>query len=66
MIRVELRDDHCVRCGSSLEGAEYVERERVTYVSGEFAGERGSVIVCECDCGATTVVAYSVDLRPAA
>ena len=66
MIRTELREDQCVGCGSSLEQVEHVERERVTFARGEYAGEPGSVMVCECDCGATTVVAYSVDLRPAA
>ena len=49
-----------------MEGAEYVKRHEVVYATGEFYGEPGTVIVCECDCGATTVVAYSVDLRPAA
>ena len=66
MIRAELCDDQCVGCGSSLERAEHVERERVTFARGEYAGERGDVVPAECDCGHTTVIALSVDLRPAA
>ena len=65
MIRSELRDDQCVGCGAALHGAE-VNRAAVTFARGEYAGERGVVIVAECSCGATSVIPLCVDLRPAA
>lgn len=66
MIRSELRDDQCVGCGASLDRAEYVERHEVVFAKGEFAGERGIIVLAECSCGITSVVPLCVDLRRAA
>ena len=66
VIRSELHDDQCVGCGDQLSVADYVQRASVTFARGEYAGERGVVIVAECSCGATSVVPLSVNLRPAA
>ena len=66
VIRAELYDSHCVGCGASLARAASVERKNVTYTAGEFAGERGTVIVAECACGLITEIPFSVDLGRAA
>ena len=66
MIRAELHDDHCSGCGAPLIQAEYIERHDVTFATGEFRGEPGTVIVAECGCGATSVVPLCVNLRRAA
>ena len=66
MIRAELRHDSCYGCGASLSTAEHLERHEITFASGEFRGEPGTVIVAECRCGITSVIPFSVDLRRAA
>ena len=66
MIRSELRGDFCPACEGRLGAADYLERHDVTFVSGEFSGEPGTVIVAECSCGQTSVVPLCVNLRPAA
>lgn len=66
MIRSELCDDRCSGCAASLNRAAYAGRESVTFARGEYAGERGVVILAECGCGATSIVPLLVDLRPAA
>ena len=66
MIRSELHHDSCYGCGASLGVADYLERHEVVFASGEFSGEPGTVVVAECSCGLTSVVALSVDPRRAA
>ena len=66
MIRRDLNDDSCHACEARLSAADYLERHQVVFANGEYAGEPGTVIVAECPCGITSVIALSVDLRPAA
>ena len=66
MIRSELRDDSCHVCKTRLSAADYLERRDVVYARGEYAGESGVVILAECSCGITSVIALAVNLRPAA
>ena len=63
MIYAELRDDSCYGCGTRLSAADYLKRHNVTFASGEFSGEPGTVIVAECPCGITSVIPFSVNLR---
>jgi len=66
VIRAELHNDQCDGCGSSLHNAEYIGRERVIFARGEYVGECGVVILAECSCGLTAVIALSVSPRRAA
>ncbi len=66
MIRRELHDDLCHACQARLSSADYLERHNVVFATDEFSGEPGTVIVAECSCGITSVIALSVNLRPAA
>ena len=66
MINSELTDDYCPACGARLSLADYLERHDVVFATGEYRGEPGTVVVAECPCGTTSVIALSVNLRPAA
>ena len=56
---------HAAMRYSVLNGGKRV-RPLLVYATGEYAGEPGTVIVAECPCGITSVIALSVNLRPAA
>lgn len=66
MIRRDFLDDACGKCGKSLDQALSYEKRAVLYVSGEFAGSDGLNVIVTCTCGASTRVAFSVDLPRAA
>ena len=66
MIWSELRDDQCPGCEAPLDAADHLERHDVTFATGEFSGEPGTVLVAECGCGATSVIPLCVNLRRAA
>ena len=58
--------EQCGGCGVPRAGADYVERHEVVFAKGEFAGERGIIVLAECVCGITSVIPLSVDLGRAA
>ena len=63
MIRTELHDDRCPTCDARLSAADYLNRHEVVFATGEYRGEPGMVIVCECPCGLTSVIPLSVSPR---